>query len=259
MPWRRAELDPGDPVAQVGRQLERCGRLRRVPRDRDRDPRHGLAVGAERGDVAGALDRRRHGGHLGGQGGGGGLAERECHWPGRVAARSGRRSGPELAQCLGRAARRRPGPARPAAMPSLSQTELACSRPGAGPAPRGRPRDRPATGRGCQPGRDSSASRAAMRAQLDAVVGCGRGLEQQDLAALALGLLQQLARDLDPLVPVPRRGPAIVDDQEQRPAAAEAGRRVQERPGQGEDQQCRDHQAQQQEPPGRAGRRALAG
>ena len=122
---------------------------------------------------------------------------------------------------------------------------------------RGRPIDRPRPR--LPAGQGFSASRAAMWRSSTRSSGVGAVSQEENLAALALGLLQQLARDLDPLAPIPRRGPAIVDDQEQRPAAAEAGGGVQDRPGQGENQECRDGQAQQQEPPGRARWRALAG
>ena len=149
-------------------------------------------------------------------------------------------------------------PCAPRAMPSLSQTELACSRPGVcWPAPRARPRDRPAMAAAASRAGLRARSRAAMSVQLDTVVGRRGSLQEQHLPALALGLLQQVARDCDPLVPISRRSPAIVDDQQQRSGAAQARGRVQDRPGQGQDQQCRDGQAQQQEPPGRARWRAF--
>jgi hypothetical protein len=82
--------------------------------------------------------------------------------------------------------------------------------------------------------------------------------QQHHLPLLAVGLLHDLACKVLALLPVRRCRPAIIEDQQQRPAAGEPWRRVQDRAGKGQDQDRGQRQPQQQEPPRRAGRRALA-
>ena len=83
------------------------------------------------------------------------------------------------------------------------------------------------------------------------------GGQQDHRTLLALGLGDQLVHRALARRPVAPGGPAIVDDQQQRPAARQRRPRVQQRPGQGQDDQRRHDQTQQQKPPGRAGRRLL--
>lgn len=82
------------------------------------------------------------------------------------------------------------------------------------------------------------------------------GLQHNDRAAVALRLLQQAAGETDPPLPVRGRGPAIVDHQQHGTPAADHRCRVEHRPGEGEEDEGGDGEAQQQEPP-RCPRRGL--
>ena len=107
-------------------------------------------------------------------------------------------------------------------------------------------------GRGCQPGRASSAAPAVSRCTAippSTPIGGGAVSSSSTSRPFALGLLQEVARDGDPLVPVLGRRPAIVDHQQQRAAAAQPRRGVEHGSGQGQDQQGCQRQTQQQQPP----------
>ena len=84
-----------------------------------------------------------------------------------------------------------------------------------------------------------------------------RGGEQGGGAAFPPGAVERGGGGGHARGPVRRGGPAVVHHEQQRPFAADAGARPQHRPGEAEDQQRRGHDAEQQQPPGRAGRRFL--
>ena len=75
---------------------------------------------------------------------------------------------------------------------------------------------------------------------------------QRDAAAVVVGIGDQLVGGLDPDVPARSRTPAVVEqDHQRRLAAADAGLRIPDRAGGGENDQRRGHQAQQRQPPRR--------
>jgi hypothetical protein len=84
-----------------------------------------------------------------------------------------------------------------------------------------------------------------------------RGGQQHDRQILPLRLVDQRVGRVEAILPVRARGPAIVDRQHQRPAAGESRRGVEDRPGEAENDQRGEQQAQQQEPGRRAFRRFL--
>ena len=145
-------------------------------------------------------------------------------------------------------------PWAPRAMPSLSQMLLACSRPGVCPSTSRAAARSTGHGRGCQPGRASSAARALI----------GRSSTRSS----GLGAVSRIRTSRPSRSACCRRSRATAMRSSQcfaaaqplsttsskRAAAAEARGRVQDRAGQGHDQEGRDDEAQQQEPPGRARR-----
>ena len=90
------------------------------------------------------------------------------------------------------------------------------------------------------------------RLQLDRLVGGG---DDRDDAALAPGGLDPLDRKRQALAPVMRGREVVVDDEEQRRAPVLPLHRVPHRTRRREDQQRRDREAQRQQPPRRARRR----
>ena len=79
--------------------------------------------------------------------------------------------------------------------------------------------------------------------------GCRRRAHQHDGPAATLGALDQPLGVGDARRPARRRGPAVVDHQKERAATGQVGLRIEERSGHGQDQRCRQQQAQQQQPP----------
>ena len=104
--------------------------------------------------------------------------------------------------------------------------------------------------------RASSGRMAPLRAA-GASSGSGRGAGQHDRALGALGALDQALGMGDARGPARRRRPAVVDHQHQRAAARQVGLRIEERPGDGQDQRGGEQQAQQQQPPRHLHRRLL--
>ncbi len=85
-----------------------------------------------------------------------------------------------------------------------------------------------------------------------------RRVEEDDLAVLAFGLIYDLAHHPLPHRPVMRGGPAVVDDQDERPAGGEPRAGIEQRMGEGQDDERGECHAQEDEPERRAGRRFLA-
>ncbi len=85
-----------------------------------------------------------------------------------------------------------------------------------------------------------------------------RRIEENDLAILALGAIDELPQHALACRPVMRGGPAIVDDQDERPAGRESRTRIEQRMGEGQDDQRGERHAQEDEPKWRARRRFLA-
>ena len=251
---RRRQLEPGDAVAHVGRDVELglAGQALRV--ERDRHPGEGLAARAVRldleagGGIAGdTLDRHRdvvrlvvgraqQGGPLGRRGGVG-LERPEA--------------GERLAEMVG-GHQRAGAVAEAVAEPDRDRVlEVERRQPlgGAGAV------DRP--GLGAERGeRVGGRGRLHQGQRLRPGHGCRR--QQDDLAALAPGLLDQLAPDLDALAPARGGGPAVVDREHERPARrGQPGCGIQDRAGERQDEQRRQAEAQEEEPERRAGGRAL--
>ena len=84
----------------------------------------------------------------------------------------------------------------------------------------------------------------------------GRGADQDDLAAVALGAGGEPLQRAQALVPAGRCGPAVVDHQDERPLAAQLRFGIEHRPGEGKDHQRGEQQPQQQKPR-RGARRCL--
>ena len=251
---RRLQLDPGDAVAQVGRDLD-CGRgSTGVGRHRHRHARHGLALGAHGQDLDVARRRCGNGRDLGGQVDSAGLAQAQRRSADRATSSARTCSGPSSRKASpSRSASAWPCGAQGDAVAEPDAARLLQARRLTQHLARGCPVDRPGAR---LPARQRlERGPGAHRAQLDPVVGAGGGLQDQHLAALALGLLQagrgprrcarsQCLAAAQPLSTTSSSGPL--------PPRRGAGFRT--GPARADDQERRDDEAQQQEPPGRARR-----
>ena len=94
-------------------------------------------------------------------------------------------------------------------------------------------------------------ARGAGRHQRDVTRGLGQR-DQRHAAAVVVGIGDQLVGGLDPGVPARSRAPAVVEqDHQRRVAAADAGLRIPDRAGGGENDQRRGGKPQQGQPPRR--------
>ncbi len=248
----RLDVEPRHAVAQLGRRRQRAFALGGGGREIEIDAGHGAAllVGRLDGDRARAVGRGPQRLHLEVAAFGGGRQQQQRR--GRLVGHDDLQA-VEAAEALGEL-----GGAfvlQPVAQPDDrgAGIDLHLVDGGGGRGAVGRPRLGP-EGAQQRAGLVGPHRALAHRRRVDWV---GGGAGEHDRAVGALGALDQAFGVGDARRPARRRRPAVVDHQHQRSLARQVGLRIEQRPGDRQDQRGGQQQAQQQQPPRHLARRLL--